>query len=287
MTAAAISETELDLIRSVARAHAGLALPPAKSYLVQARLQSLARREGLPSLAALLGLLRGPAAPAWSHKIGEALLTHESSFFRDPPVFELLAEAVLPRLREQRAAVRRLTILSAGCASGQEPYSLAIFLRNRFPDLCAWHLRIVAGDVSGAMIDQARTGRYSALDVRRGLSAADRDRHFRPVGRDWEVRESIRGMVEFHRWNLAGPWPALPPVDLLLARNVLMYLEPAARRETLRRVRQALAPDGVLLLGPSDALPVNLDLYDAARHGRTVYYRVRPAAAAALTGGTP
>lgn len=287
MTAAALSETELDLVRSVARAHAGLSLPPAKSYLVQARLAGLARREGLPSLKALLGHLRGPAAPAWSHKIGEALLTHESSFFRDPQIFEMLADAVLPRLREARSSVRRLTILSAGCAAGQEPYSLAIFLRNRFPDLCGWQLRIVGGDVSGPMIDQARAGRFSALDVRRGLSPADRDRYLKPAGADWDVRETVRAMVEFHRWNLAGPWPALPPVDLALARNVLMYLEPAARRETLRRIRQALVPDGYMLLGPSDALPVNLDLFDTARHGRTVYYRPRPAAAAALTGGTP
>jgi chemotaxis protein methyltransferase CheR len=184
----------------------------------------------------------------------DALTTHETTFFRDEAPFRALEEQVLPQLLRARAYQRRLSIWSAGCSTGQEPYSVAILLRERFPELDGWQIRILGTDVSKATLDRAREGRYRELDLRRGLTAAARDKFFVRQGASDEFRisEGIRRMVTWEPMNLAATWPHMSAYDLVLMRNVLIYLEPEARRRALESAASVLAADGYLLLGTSE-----------------------------------
>ncbi|MBY0457806.1 MAG: protein-glutamate O-methyltransferase CheR [Gemmataceae bacterium] len=241
------------------RERCGLALGPGKEYLVEDRLAPVAERFGATSAGELAGGVRA-AARAVQEAVVEALLTPETSFFRDRDPFDALRAAVLPDLIQRRSATRALSVWSAGCATGQEPYSFAMLVREHFPELSRWRLDVRATDVSADALAKAQAGLYSDFELRRGLSDAQRERYFRPADGDrWRLRADVRAAVTFAELNLAGPWPPQPPADLVLLRNVLIYFDPDAKRSVLTRLAGVLRPDGYLLLGAAES-PHALDL---------------------------
>ena len=155
----------------------------------------------------------------------EALANNETSFFRDVHPFETLKQWILPELARRRAAEARLHIWCAACSSGQEPYSVAMLLREHFPALRDWQVRILGSDLSSEMLQRARGGRYSQLDVHRGVSARLLAKYFQKVGAEWQITEDIRRMVEFRPINLIDTWPPFPAQDVILLRNVLIYFD--------------------------------------------------------------
>jgi chemotaxis protein methyltransferase CheR len=182
---------------------------------------------------------------------------------------------VLPELVRRRADVRRLTIWSAACSSGQEPYSVAILCRHHFPDLAGWNVRLIASDLSTAMLERARRGLYSGLEVSRGLSAELLGAYFEQQADGWQVRDDIRRMVEFRPINLSSAWPELPPLDLVLLRNVLIYFDVPSRQQMLDRVRKVLQPDGYLLLGGAETTLNLSDGFLPVSFDQTSFFRLR------------
>lgn len=253
-----LSRENFDYVRTVLRERSAHVLEEDKAYLVEARLHSVARRHGLATVEELVRRLRLRADEAILSELVEAMTINETSFFRDGRPFEALRQSVLPELIRRRAEVRRLHVWSAACSSGQEPYSLALMLRHDFPTLAGWNVRIIASDLSAAMLGRARAGRYSELEVGRGLPTALRDTYFERHGHSWHLRDEIRRAVEFLPINLSGQWPAIPPLDLVLLRNVLIYFDTPTRQRILARIRTLLAPDGYLVLGGSETTH-NLD----------------------------
>lgn len=241
-----------DLVRALVLERSGLELGPDKDYLVDARLAPLAREAGLAGIDELVATLdrRGPLAD----RVVEAMLTCETSFFRDPEAFRALSGHILPAVERARAGERRLSIWSAACASGQEPYGVAMLLRDGFAHLqrAGWVVRLVATDLSEAMVRRAAAGLYTPLEVNRGLPADCLVRHFRREGVDWQVVPEVRRQVEFRRLNLVADAPPLYPLDVVLLRNVLIYFGTATKRAVLERIRAALRPDGFLLLGSAE-----------------------------------
>jgi chemotaxis protein methyltransferase CheR len=270
----AIEGQDFDYIRTLVRDHTAITLDRSKVYLVNARLLPIAREVGLDSVVPLLRRLRSSPFGDLHTRAVEAIVTTETSFYRDFFPFEALRGEIIPELiARRRARDRCLAIWSAGCSSGQEPYSFAMMIRDAFPELAGWNVRIYASDVSNAMLERSRAGIYSQNEVNRGLPAAALVRHFRQLGASWQLKDDIRGMVTFFRHNLARDTPALPPIDILMMRNVLIYFDVETKREVLDRVRRQLRRGGLLMLGTAETT-LNLDeRFQRQRTGRSVFYR--------------
>jgi len=256
----------------------GTILEPGKEYLVEARLHALAQREGCASASALLEALQTEEIPGRLHRwVIEAMLNGETSFFRDHYPFEALRTSILPELMGRRAAVKTLHVWSAATASGQEAYSLAMLILESAPAFQDWRIRILATDVSESMLERARAGVYRQIEVNRGLPAPCLVKYFERSGQDWKVKEHVRSMVEFDHVNLARPWPALPQLDVIFLRNVLLYFSSQARRTILEGVTRHLRPDGYLFLGGGETVLALDRTYESIRVGKAVCFRRKAA----------
>jgi chemotaxis protein methyltransferase CheR len=253
-----LSPASFEFVRTVLHQRSAHRLEDDKVYLVETRLLSVARRHGFASVEDLVLRLRSRSNETLLGEIVEAMTINETFFFRDGRPFEVLQQTVLPELVQRRAAVRRLNIWSAACSSGQEPYSIALLLRHYFPALSGWTIRLLASDLSMAMLERARQGCYSELEVSRGLSTELLETYFQKQEDGWQIRDDLRRMVEFRPINLSGVWPAMPPLDLVLLRNVLIYFDVPTKQQILNRVQTRMQPDGYLLLGGAETTH-NLD----------------------------
>jgi chemotaxis protein methyltransferase CheR len=268
-----ISKPDFDYIVQLAQSQAAIVLEPGKEYLVEHRLTALAEQEGFGTLANFIGKLRSEATlNGLHHKSIDALTTNETSFFRDFHPFEALRKHILPRLIEQRAGVRQLTFWSAACATGQEPYSLAMLLHEHFPQLGDWRITILATDLSATVLKVAGAGHYSQFEVNRGLPAAYLVKYFTKQGDRWHLKPEIKNYVQFRPMNLIQPWPILPFFDLVFIRNVMIYFDVDTKKMILKRIRNCLPPHGHLFLGTAETT-MNLDPeYQPVTFDRTVVY---------------
>jgi chemotaxis protein methyltransferase CheR len=249
---------DFEFICRLVRDRSAVVLETGKEYLVEGRLTPLALQLELGSISALVGRLRAVPDNGLATRVVEAMVTTETSFFRDLHPFETLRTTILPELIRRRADEKRLDVWCAACSTGQEPYSLAILLREYFPSLAGWRVNILATDLSGEVLERAKEGRYSQIEVNRGLPAALMVRYFRQHGSMWELAEEIRRAVEIREMNLVPPWPALGRMDLVFLRNVMIYFDVDTKRSILGRVTRLLRPDGYLLLGSAETT-FNLD----------------------------
>jgi len=269
-----LGATELQWLRHMVLTRTGVVLEEDKVYLIEARLTALADREGFAGVRDLLAGLRMEENDGVLHRaVIESLLVAETSFFRDVHPFDALRDVILPELIARRTLQRTLHLWCAACSSGQEPYSLAILLRENFPELADWNVRLIASDVSHGILRRAREGAYSALEVNRGLPAPVLVRWFEKVGDRWRVRDAIRDMIEFRELNLSTAWPSLPVMDVVLLRNALLYFDDPLRRSVFQRVAKVLAPDGVLLLGAGESPQGLAPDFSVVTHERTVSFR--------------
>jgi chemotaxis protein methyltransferase CheR len=266
---------DFDYLRGLVRKHSAVILEPDKDYLAKLHLEPLARAAGFDSISALVEHLKRKPLDDLHINAIEALITNETSFFRDKQPFETLKSLVLPTLIESRKNVRTLNIWCAACSSGQEPYSIAMLIREQFPILRNWQIRILASDISGKILTRGRSGYYSSLEINRGLTVALRDRYFQRQGRGWVIDDEIRQMVEFFQMNLIHPWTSLPQLDILFLRNVLIYFGTDTKQEILSKVRRQLKPDGYLFLGSGETT-IHIDpMFESVRENRSLYHRLR------------
>lgn len=248
-----ITPSTFELLSRMLHQQCGLVLESGKEYLVRQRLTPILARHQLKNFEQLLVAIReGSGNTAILTEVVEAMVTTETSFFRDFHPFETLRKTVLPMLIEQRRARRQLNIWCAASSSGQEPYSIALLLREYFPELESWRLCFSATDVSREMLTRCRTGRYSQLEVNRGLPTPLLLKWFKQEGATWQIDERIRTTPAFSQLNLTQPWPAMPNWDLVLMRNVMIYFDPPAKSAILTRIARVLAKDGYLILGGAE-----------------------------------
>jgi chemotaxis protein methyltransferase CheR len=266
-----LSPSDLTFVSDLVRRDSAIALTPDKSYLVEARLLPVARELGLASVSDLVSRLRSAPSEPVRRSVVEAMTTNETSWFRDRAPFQALAEGLLPRLLERRRTERKLRIWSAACSSGQEPYSLAIALKPKLAPI-GFGLEILATDLSQQMVDRAQQGRYSQLEVNRGLPATELVRSFRRDGAGWQINDDLRRGISFRQLNLAAPLPPLAQMDVIFLRNVLIYFDAPTKAAVLQRVTRYLRPDGYLFLGAAETT-INIDprFQRVSVSGATVY----------------
>ena len=276
MTATTCSVEDFEFIRRLLRERSAIAIEPGKEYLVESRLAPLARREGLTSVADLIQVLRSGATRLTTAAV-EAMTTNETSFFRDIHPFEALRTDVIPRILGANGG-GRLSMWSAAAATGQEAYSLALLVREHFRHVSS--VTILGTDLSHSVLDRARSGRFTQLEVNRGLPASLLVRYFEQDGVEWRIGESVRRMVTFRHANLAQPLTGIPPIDVIFLRNVLIYFDPATKRKVLAEVARILRPGGFLFLGAPETTYGIDPSYERFESGRTVCYRLRVAGAA-------
>ncbi len=267
-----LTRDDFGYVRELVRRESAIVLDDTKGYLVEARLSPVARRAGLDSIAALVDQLRR-GAPALRDTVVEAMTTNETSFFRDVHPFDALASRMLPDLSRARASSRTLRIWSAACSTGQEPYTIAMLVRDRVPALAGWAVHIHATDIAESVLAQAREGRYAQMEVNRGLPALMLSRHFERDGITWRIRPEIRRTVHFEQMNLVQPWRPMGRFDVVFLRNVLIYFDVQTKQMLLDRVRAVLAPDGYLVLGSSEMMAGVHEGFRLEREGRATWYR--------------
>jgi chemotaxis protein methyltransferase CheR len=217
--------------------------------LFETMLTPIGNLAGGAKLEGLLDELRMDRKAQLHGSAAEAAAIHETCFFRDAGVFDRLRVGVLPKLVEARRREKRFRVWCAGCSSGQEAYSVAMLLAERFPELDWWDVRVLGTDVSAEAVERARLGWYGPAEVRAGLTGDRLVRFLRGSGAGWEVEERLREVCSFECWNLCEPFPELPQFDLVLMRNVLPYMDAECRAKVFEHVRQQMADDGVLILG--------------------------------------
>jgi chemotaxis protein methyltransferase CheR len=269
-----MTEQDFDFIRKLLRQRSAVAPEPDKQYLVESRLAPLVRRLELASITDLVGRLRAAPFNGLHTEVVEALVTTETSFFRDHHPFESLRKEVIPELLRRRAGERSLRIWCAACSTGQEPYSLALMFREHFPELRKWDVFLLATDLSREVLQRARAGRYNQIEVNRGLPAALLVKYFRQEGSDWQLQADVRELVRFQELNLAQPWPSLPRLDLVLLRNVMIYFDVETKRAVLGRLARLLRPDGYLVLGGAETTFNLDDSYRRLEHLRGGLYQL-------------
>jgi chemotaxis protein methyltransferase CheR len=276
----ALTAADHEFLRTLLHQRAGILLDPSREHFAEMRLGGLANDLGFDSLPDVLEAVRTEEHWGVLHRlVVEALAISETSWFRDAPMWAEMRETILPGLLERRRASRALNLWSAACATGQEPYSLAMVLHELSDRLSGWQVRLLATDFSQGILKRARAASYSPIEINRGLPAPQLVRHFRKRSdAAWELRPEVGTRVEFRELNLATPWPELPPMDVVLLRNVLLYFEPELRRRVLRQLARVLRPDGVLVLGAGETTLTMDDSFEAVPLARTVVYHRREAA---------
>ena len=265
-----LERSDFVAIRKVVLAESGIVLADGKEYLVEARLRPLCERRGIGSFGELARALGGSNRSLIGDVVN-AMTTNETYFFRDPPLWDSIRGTVLPELIERRRAERQLRIWSAASSSGQEAYSLALLLHDRFPEVMDWDVKILATDISETMLDRVRSGAYSSQEIGRGLPVDLRDRYFDRRGDAWQARSSLVGMIETRRMNLVEPFPPLPQMDFVLIRNVMIYFDPETKERIIAGAERVLRPDGYLTLGSSEA--IGRSSLDLSRIDGATFYR--------------
>jgi chemotaxis protein methyltransferase CheR len=261
---------DYDYLRRLLKERSGLVLSPDKQYLVESRLAPVARKEGLASLGDLVGKLRR-ADQRLTIEVVEAMTTNESFFFRDKIPFEHFRETIMPALLAARARERRIRIWCAAASTGQEPYSLAMCLKEMKDKVAGWRIEILGTDLSVEVLEKAKAGIYSQFEVQRGLPIQMLVRYFSQIGDTWQLAPEIRAMVQYRPLNLLTDFAQLGSFDLVFCRNVLIYFDQGLKADVLNRLARVIDPNGYLVLGAAETVVGLTDAFKLMPDKRGLY----------------
>ena len=249
-----ISDSSTRILAGLLEARTGQQLNMSRRWRIETALSSLLRERGIATLDELITILVMGREPNLSQQVVEALLNNETYFFRDRAPFDLLERYALPELAKRRGKTRRIRIWSAGCSTGQEVYSLAMMFAENPQDWLGWTVDILGTDVSTACVDRARSGTYTQFEVQRGLGVNQMIKWFEETPNGWRAIEPLRKPIRFQVHNLLEPPPHPGGFDIVLCRNVLLYLSPDKRTLAFERLASAMAEDAWLMLGAGETV---------------------------------
>ncbi|MFC3227787.1 CheR family methyltransferase [Marinibaculum pumilum] len=271
-----MTPADFDLLAGILKDRSGLVVQRDKLYLLESRLVPLARKRGLGGLPELVAEVRKSRNEALLSAITDAMTTNESFFFRDTKPFDTFREVTLPALLESRASRKSFRIWSAACSTGQEPYSLAMILKEQGPKLAGWRIDIVATDLAAEVLGRAKEGLYTQFEVQRGLPIQMLMKYFKQEGDRWRIDAGIRQMVQYRTFNLLDEFTALGKFDVVFCRNVLIYFDQPTKGKVLGRMARCMTPDGHLYLGGAETVLGISDAFKPVTGQRGLYF---PAAA--------
>ena len=248
-----MTPADFEFVATLLKRRSGLVLTPDKVYLIESRFAPLARQHNLANIDAVIAKLRTGDEPM-ARAVTEAMTTNESFFFRDKTPFEHFEKVILPKMLQARAATKRLRIWCAAASSGQEPYSLAMILKEKAALVKDWKIDIIGTDLSTEILAKAKAGLYTQFEVQRGLPIQLLMKHFTKEGESWRIKDDIRAMVEYRPANLLDAFTGMGSFDVIYCRNVLIYFDEATKKNILMRLGQLMPADGYLLLGAAETV---------------------------------
>ena len=266
-----ISDSSSRILAGLLEARTGQQLTLSRRWRIETALSALMRGRAIGTLDELITILVMGREPGLSQQVVEALLNNETYFFRDRAPFDVLDRNVLPQLAKSRAQSKRLRIWSAGCSTGQEVFSLAMIFAENPDQWRGWTVDILGTDVSSGCVDRARAGSYSQFEVQRGLGIGQMIKWFEEGADGWRAVETLRRPVRFQVHNLLEPPPHPGGFDIVLCRNVLLYLSAEKKTLAFERVASALAPDGWLMLGAGETVIGQTTKFGADINARGLY----------------
>jgi chemotaxis protein methyltransferase CheR len=264
-----VTPSDYEYLRKLLKERSGLDLSAEKQYLVEGRLVPLARKAGVPGIPELVLKMKG-GAEALTAEVVEAMTTNETFFFRDKVPFDHLKESVLPALIKARAARRSLRFWCAASSTGQEPYSIAMVLKETAA-LSGWRTEIIATDLSQAVLEKSKAGLFSQFEVQRGLPIQLLVKYFKQNGEFWQINPDIRAMVQHKQLNLLHDFSHLGTFDVIFCRNVLIYFDQPTKAAIFERMSRIIEPDGVLLLGAAESVVGITDAFKPYPDRRGLY----------------
>ena len=283
-----VSDSSSRILAALLEVRTGQKLAMSRRWRIETALKVLMRERGIATLDQLIASLVTGREPSLAAEVVDALLNNETFFFRDRGPFELLLNDALRRFERARAADKKLAIWCAGCATGQEVYSIAMSIAEEPARWQGWSIDILGTDISHTAVERAREGLYSQFEVQRGLSVTQMMRWFKeePVSQ-WRIADTLRNAVRFEVHSLRDEVPNPGTFDVILCRNVLLYFAPDARKIAFERLAAASAPDACLMLGAAETVIGHTHEFVPDKELRGLYARVQPAAEAALPEATP
>jgi chemotaxis protein methyltransferase CheR len=264
-----VTPLDYEYLRKLLKERSGLDLSSDKQYLVESRLIPLARKAGMPGIAELVARIKS-GSDALTSDVVEAMTTNETFFFRDKIPFDHLREAILPALVQARASRRALRIWCAASSTGQEPYSIAMCVKE-FAALAGWRVEILATDLSQEVLEKSKAGIYSQFEVQRGLPIQMLVKYFVQTGELWKLNADIRAMVQHRQLNLLQDFSQLGTFDVIFCRNVLIYFDQDTKAGIFERMARMLEADGVLVLGAAESVVGISDAFKPSPERRGLY----------------
>ena len=267
-----MTPNDMEFMAQMLKRRSGLIITADKQYLLESRLTPVARANGLPDVTAVIAKLRAGDEPL-TRTVVEAMTTNESFFFRDKTPFDHFEKVILPALLKSRASAKRIRIWCSAASSGQEPYSLAMILKEKAALLAGWRVEILGTDLSTEILARANAGLYSQFEVQRGLPIQLLMKYFKKEGDQWRVTDDIRSAVQYRPLNLLDPFTGLGTFDVVYCRNVLIYFDEPTKRNVLTRVAQLLPADGYLLLGAAETVVGVTEVFAPLDNARGLYVK--------------
>jgi len=283
-----VTPLDYDFLRKCLKERSGLVLSADKQYLVESRLLPVARRAGFGHLGELVAALRSAPEKALMTAVVEAMTTNESLFFRDKTPFDHFRLTIMPALLASRRMSRSIRIWCAAASTGQEPYSLAVCLKEMEREVLGWRIELVATDLANEVLEKARAGLYTQFEVQRGLPIQLLIKHFTQSGELWQVAPDIRAMVKYRQLNLLNDFSQLGTFDLIFCRNVLIYFDQDTKIDVLNRLAQRTAGDGYLILGAAETVVGLTDRFKMVADKRGLYApNTNPSRLSTVAGAKP
>jgi chemotaxis protein methyltransferase CheR len=256
-----VTPPDYEYLRNVLRDRSGLDLSADKQYLIESRLLPLSRKAGLLGISELVQRMKGGSTSIIAQVV-EAMTTNETFFFRDKVPFDHFRDSIVPEILQARANRKSIRIWCAAGSTGQEPYSLAMCLKEMGAALAGWRVEILATDLSQDVLEKSKAGIYSQFEVQRGLPIQMLVKYFKQTGELWQINSDVRAMVQHRQLNLLHDFSQLGVFDVIFCRNVLIYFDQETKIDIFNRLAKATEPDGVLVLGAAETV---VGLTDAFR----------------------
>jgi chemotaxis protein methyltransferase CheR len=274
-----MSPAEYDYLRQFLKTRSGLVLSNEKQYLIESRLLPVARKAGLQSIAALVAKLKEPRETVLAEAVVEAMTTNESFFYRDKTPFDHFTQVMIPELMKSRASQKKIRIWCAAASTGQEPYTLAMCIKEMESKLAGWRFEILGTDISNEVLDRAKSGTYTQFEVQRGLPIQLLLKYFVQQGESWTISQQLRSMVQWKKFNLLESFASLGQFDIVFCRNVLIYFDQPTKADVLSRISKVMTPDGFLVLGAAETVVGLSDSFKPMPDRRGLYLPVAAGAA--------